>query len=82
MSHSMKHMYSIKIGQMGVKPLLLVDGHGSRFEIPFLRYISDEAHEWTVVTRVPYGTTLWQVGDSPKHTGVFDMVSVLIVKRE
>ena len=33
----------------GVKPLLLVDDHGSRFDIPYLRYISDEAYEWTVV---------------------------------
>ena len=57
--HSMKHMYLMKIGQMGVKLLLLVDGNGSRFKLPFLRYISDEAHEWTVVTRVPYGTALW-----------------------
>ena len=64
----------------GVKPLLLVDGHGSRFEIPFLRYISDDAHEWTVVIGVPYGTALWQVGDSPEQNGSFNMASVQVKK--
>jgi len=49
----------------GVKPLMLVDGHGSRFELPFLRYISNDTHEWTVVIGVPYGIALWQVGDPP-----------------
>ena len=64
----------------GVKPLLLVDGHGSRFELPFLRHISDEVYEWTVVIGVPYGTTIWQVGDSPEQNGAFNMASVAIKK--
>jgi len=42
----------------GVKPLMLVDGHSSRFELPFLRYISNDSREWTVVIGVPYGTAL------------------------
>ena len=48
----------------GLKPFLLVDGHGSRLEIPFLEYINEPDHEWVVCIGVPYGTDLWQVGDS------------------
>ena len=48
----------------GKKPFLLLDGHGSRFELPFLWYITDEAHEWVCYIGVPYGTAVWQVGDS------------------
>ena len=59
---------------------MLVDGHGSRFELPFLRYISNDSHEWTVVIGVPYGTALWQVGDSPEQNGSFNMASVAIKK--
>ena len=35
----------------GVLPFLLLDGHGSRFELPFLEYINDmgeEGHKWRV----------------------------------
>ncbi len=40
-------------------PFLLLDGHGSRFEIPFLNYINDPASKWTVCIGVPYRTSLW-----------------------
>ena len=57
-------------------PLLLLDGHGSRFEIPFLEYINAPDHKWAVVIGVPYGTALWQVGNSPEQNGNFNMMSV------
>ena len=41
------------------KPMLLVDGYGSRFGLEFLKYANDPAHEWTVCIGVPYGTWLW-----------------------
>ncbi len=55
----------------GRKPFLLCDGHHSRLELPFLNYINDKAHEWTVCIGVPYGTHLWQVHDSEELNGTF-----------
>jgi hypothetical protein len=45
-------------------PFVLLDGHQSRFDEVFLRYINDPAHKWVVAIGVPYGTHIWQVGDS------------------
>ena len=42
----------------GRKPFLLVDGHGSRFVLDFIKYVNDPLHEWVVCIDVPYGTTL------------------------
>ena len=53
------------------KPFLLLDGHGSRFELPFLRYVTDPHHPWMVCQGVPYGTSLWQVADSSEQNGAF-----------
>jgi len=55
----------------GLSPFLLLDGHGSRFEIPFLDYITNKDHEWQVCIGVPYGTSLWQVGDSKEQNGSY-----------
>ena len=59
----------------GKKPFLLLDGHGSRFGIPFLKYINDKnsGHEWVCCIGVPYGTSLWQVGDSTEQNGCYKM---------
>ena len=57
----------------GRKPFLLVDGHGSRFQLDFLKYVIDPCHEWVVVIGVPYGTALWQVGDSSEQNGAYNM---------
>jgi hypothetical protein len=57
----------------GKRPFLLLDGHQSRVRLPFLRYINDEAHPWMVCLGVPYGTHLWQVGDSSEQNGSFKM---------
>jgi hypothetical protein len=59
--------------QDGPKPFLLLDGHHSRFEIPFLNYIHDSQHEWVVCIGVPYGTHIWQVADSSEMNGAFKL---------
>ena len=55
----------------GQKPFLLLDGHQSRFDIPFLDYIHTAEHEWVCCLGVPYGTHLWQVADSSQLNGNF-----------
>ena len=57
----------------GVPPFLLLDGHGSRFDLTFLEYINDPATRWNVCIGVPYGTSYWQVGDSTEQNGCFKM---------
>ena len=37
-------------------PFLLLYGHGSIFDLPFLEYINDERHKWTTCIGTPYGT--------------------------
>jgi hypothetical protein len=63
----------------GLRPYAILDGHSSRFDIEFLRYINDSSHRWSVVIGVPYGTALWQVGDSVQQNGMF---KVWLVKRK
>ena len=55
----------------GRQPLLLLDGHGSRFALDFLRYVTHPDHQWCVCIGVPYGTALWQVGDSSEQNGAY-----------
>jgi hypothetical protein len=55
----------------GVKPFLLLDGHNSRFELPFLWYVNHPNHNWVVCIGVPYGTSYWQVGDSSEQNGSY-----------
>ena len=52
-------------------PFLLLDGHGSRLEVPFLSYVNDQQHKWVVCIGCPNGTSLWQVGDSSEQNGCF-----------
>ena len=59
----------------GVKPFLLLDGHGSHFELPFLDYIVDPAREWVVCIGVPYGTALWQIADSSEQNGALNIAT-------
>ena len=59
----------------GRKPFLLLDGHSSRFELPFLQYVTNTDHPWMVCQGVPYGTSLWQVADSSEQNGVFKTAS-------
>jgi hypothetical protein len=58
----------------GIAPFLLLDGHGSRFELPFVEYIHGD-REWTVCIGVPYGTSLWKVGDSKQQNGQYKDIS-------
>ena len=57
----------------GVKPFILLNGHQSRLELPFLRYVNDPDNHWIACIGVPYGTALWQVGDSKEQNGSFNM---------
>lgn len=57
----------------GIFPFALVDGHQSRFELKFLEYINNPKTKWNVTIGVPYGTALWQVGDSLEQNGTFKM---------
>jgi len=57
----------------GPTPFLLLDGHGSRLELPFLQYVNDPAHKWIVCIGVPNGTSVWQVGDSNEQNGSYKM---------
>jgi hypothetical protein len=55
----------------GKKPFLLLDGHHSRMDLPFLDYIHGKDHEWSCCIGVPYATHIWQVADSPQLNGSF-----------
>ena len=57
-----------------IKPFLLLDGHHSRMQLPFLEYINSEEHPWTVCIGVPYGTHIWQVADSSQQNGIFKLL--------
>lgn len=54
-----------------VKPFLLLDGHGSRLQLPFLEYVNSPSNSWVVCIGVPYGTSYWQVGDSSEQNGSY-----------
>jgi hypothetical protein len=53
----------------GVRPVLLLDGHGSRFEVPFLRYTMSKKHKWYHCIGTPWGSGFWQVGESEEQNG-------------
>ena len=59
--------------ESGMTPMILLDGHDSRFGTDFLRYITNNEHKWCVCNGVPYATSLWQVGDSNEQNGAFKM---------
>jgi hypothetical protein len=50
-------------------PFLLLDGNDSRFDVKFLEYICDINHKWACCIGLPYGTHLWQVGESKARNG-------------
>jgi hypothetical protein len=54
-------------------PFLLIDGHGRRFELPFLEYSNHDDHKWKTCIGTPYGTNKLQVEDSPEQSGNFNM---------
>ena len=52
LTNIIKHLNDLKLyysyRENGIISGLLVDGHGSRFDIVFLKYRCDENHKWTV----------------------------------
>ena len=57
-------------GLKNIKPFLVLNGHGSRLQMPFLRYINTREDQWVVVCiGVPYGTALCQVQDLEEQNG-------------
>ena len=64
----------------GKNPFMLLDGHGSRLGLPFLSYINNPLHLWFACIGVPYGTSLWQVGDSKQQNGSYKMALSRIKK--
>jgi hypothetical protein len=57
----------------GLAPFLLLDGHGSRFEVEFLEYINCAETKWSVNIGLPYGTSYSQVGYSTEQNGCSKM---------
>jgi hypothetical protein len=55
----------------GKRPLLLLDVHHSRMDLPFLDYIHGAGHNWVCFIGVPYATHIWPVADSPQLNGSF-----------
>ena len=56
-----------------VKPVILLDGHRKRLELPFLKYVNTPEDHWIACIGVPYVDVLWQVGDSKEQNGSFKM---------
>jgi hypothetical protein len=62
-------------------PAAILDGHGSRLSIEFLRYINNldrdgevvdgSNHQWNIYLGLPNATAYWQVGDSSEQNGAF-----------
>ena len=52
-------------------PFLPLDRHQSRFELPFLEYVTNTDHPWMVCIGILYGTSMWQVADSKQQNGSF-----------
>jgi hypothetical protein len=57
----------------GIRPMLLIDGHSSRFDVGFLEYVNTDPHKWSITIGVPYGTAYWQVADSTELNGQFKL---------
>jgi hypothetical protein len=59
----------------GPLPFLLLDGHESRFQLPFMQRLDDEERKWKVCIGVQNGAAHWQVGDSKQHNGRWKMAT-------
>ena len=57
-------MYYLQRTPSSPTPCLILDGHSSRFEIPFLSYVTNSEHKWYLLIGIPYVTSIWQFGDS------------------
>ena len=63
--NTLKHIDSFDVLERkdSIHPFHLLDGYNSRFELPFLEYVTSAKHKWIVCVSVPYETSLWQVGN-------------------
>ena len=73
--------YDVYDRSNGQIPFLLLDGHNSHFGLPFLEYITNEEHRWTVCIGVPYGTAIWQVADSNEQNESYKIALTRAKKR-
>lgn len=55
--------------EAGKIPVLLFDGDGTPFGLPFLKYINNDRYIWYPVIGVPFGMHKWQLGDSKEQNG-------------
>jgi hypothetical protein len=52
----MKHIdYCLKWDRLEVTPFLLLEGHGSHFELPFLDYVNSHKKQSGLSAGVPHG---------------------------
>lgn len=54
--------------------MIVLDGHGSRFELPFLEHVTHENHHWVCCVGAPHGTHIWQVGDASELNGTLKVI--------
>jgi len=73
MLQAIDEMHVFDRADTGLNPFLLLNGHGSRFDLGFLEYINDSDTKWNCCIGLPYGTSYWQVGDSSEQNGCFKM---------
>ena len=57
----------------GPTSFLLLDGHDSRLDLPFLNYINNQEKKWVVCLGLPNGMSLWQVGDASQQNECYKM---------
>jgi hypothetical protein len=55
----------------GLNPFLILDGHGSQFELEFLEYTNHPGRKWHMNIGLPCGTLYWQVADSLEQNRSF-----------
>jgi hypothetical protein len=55
----------------GINPFLPCDGHEIHFDQSLLEYTLEYDRHWTCCICVPYGASVWQLGDSPDQNGIF-----------
>lgn len=55
----------------GVLPLLLMDGHNTTLDLPFLDYVRNDNHKWMVCCGLPRDTHLLNVAASQEFNGSF-----------
>ena len=79
-TEALKYLYHLNIfdqRQYGPTPFGLLEGHGSRLQLPFLEYINSstpyEQCKWMFTVRNPNATDIWQVGDSCHQNGCWKM---------